>query len=113
MTFREVFCMIKKFVMPFPNCSSALEGLNAVLKNYTNRRAKSLQEFLMLLRTIIEDESSKAHVNHPFPTKPEISSKVKNSGQDYFLNNAYKREDEFTYHFRPYNSAQPPEQQNV
>ena len=52
-------------------------------------------------------------MNHPFPTKPEISSKVKNSGQDYFLNNAYKREDEFTYYFRPYNSAQPPEQQNV
>ena len=67
----------------------------------------------MLLRTIIKDESSKAHANHPYPTKPEFSSKVKNSGQYYFLNNAYKREDEFTYYFRPYNSAQPPEQQNV
>lgn len=59
-----------------PTSSSPLEGFNAILKTYTNRRAKSLNEFLPLLKRILCDESNKAHAEVPFQNKPSHDRKI-------------------------------------
>lgn len=50
-----------------PNSSSSVEGLNAVMKRYTERRAKTMPQFLNLLSEILVDLSGKSHCHNAFP----------------------------------------------
>ena len=54
--------------------SSPGEGFNAKAKSYTDHFGKSITEFLVILKEIVEDSSKEAHAEDPFPSEPTVDN---------------------------------------
>ena len=68
--------------------------MNVVLKIYTERHAKTLNEFLQLLIEILGDLTVKSHVHNPFPKEPLVTEEMKEIAVKIFNSNAFVKDDE-------------------